>query len=485
MGRPLLSSSSFVSHLSLLRESGLVDEALAASSEVLAKQNEVVVPFIAIEHIRSLLRAGATREALARLKRGRWTADVQASTAYQMAIINSLVVQWRYEDALPVIENLLRSEQNGSTLTRLTNSEHLLLLVTRTAALVFMGKLGEAAASWDNLYSELIASDALVLARRYLEIGAQMHWEKNHPEALRSLLGQAKEFFAKFPHLAGSHADFFLERWAVMSEIMLTETAEPQRASFSERIAEIRQRATDLGDFEAIRDADLFAVQVLGDKDKLVRLYYMTPFASFRSYLDRLCKRIGIEVPDSASIEVGAKANTRVSFSITSGHFSTGASFRPGGMSYRVMSSLLRDGYRPLRTAELFHEIHPDEVYDSVASARRVQQAVRRFKQEIEELGVPLRLNSMVGGYGIVEDGTGIDLQISAAWLALDDIDRSVAPDMYVLKQSFGTSAFTISEASRRLGKPIRSTQLLLRKTVELDYVTRRGDGRASRYQLA
>ncbi len=479
--------SGFVEYLGLLRELGQAGRAykmaLAALSDFPISgvhQKSVKRSLIELESIRSLIRLGAPREAAARLSQGRWSETVRQSKIFKMTALNSNVVLWRYREALPLIDELL----NESTLSVY---DERLLLTTKISALLFTGFLTEARAIFWPTYEMLLSGESFVLARRLLEVGAQLFWELNDSAGLSNVLRSAREFFSTHTELGGPTAEFFVERWqAMLGTCIGEELSGRERSLFKLKIEQMHARALELKSGEAVRDADLLAVLILRDQEKLERLYYMSTFSSFREYLARMAIRLGLVIPTRVVIRVGRAPNDApVQFEIENGEFAPAGHLRAGSMSFRILSALLRDGYRPLRTAELYHEIFPNQVYDPLASDRRVQQAVRRMRLEILAMGIPFSLESNAGGYVIEQASTRLDLVITAEWLACDQIDRGSVIELLVLRRAFSSSAFDARAAAHVLKLPLRTVQLLLRQMTSEQLVARSGNGKSTRYCAA
>lgn len=473
---PRVKSAEQLRLLSQMRDCGLADEALSAASSLIETSVGPERAAFAVERARALLRLGALREAGQRLERDPILVAAQETISYQIARIHLHVARWEYDLALPRIDKALANPD-------VDVRDRASLVAARTAALVFMGQWTRAEASFVQADGELEEIGAVHLRFRLHEILAQMLWEQGRHRELKEVLVRAQSLLESAPWIDGAFTRFSLQRWETLAE--QPDANEGRQAGFATLLSELRKRAHDLGLWETIRDLDLVALQILRDEIALARLYFMTPFPTFRAYLDRICRSVNLPVPNQAVIEVGAAAVSPITFEVATGRFSNGSQFKPGGLNYRILASLLRDAYRPLRTAELFHELHPDEYYSPSHSSRRVQQALRRFKAALTEAGIPLALDSLGGATAILTTESRLVLDVPKTWLTVDSVERASAVDVHGLAVTFGSGRlFSAQEAARAWDRPLRSAQTTLAELVERDYLHPEGVGPARRYRL-
>ncbi len=371
--------------------------------------------------------------------------------------------QWEWEKTLPTIERFL--SRPGITLhDRLWGTYHL-----GRALLHGTGEVRKARALFEGL-----ARDAVRHSYPMLRIEA--------------LIGQADASLESADWKAAVHA---LE--PVRSEdsrpgsllglsvrLRLAEAGGLRSRGSKTALRELRAVRKDLGTagrYDMIRWCDLTEWRHFHDKAALQRLWFGTPFAGARSFLQRL----GARKEDLPSSYRWPSAGSRRVLDLVAGS----ADFEPGRLPLRTLAAIAADFYVPVTIPALFERLYPAQYFHPVAGPTRVWQALHSARRTLKSARLPLEIAEERGTYRLVA-AEGFALEIArpdpsetggaSARLRglLQRFTREVAKG-----ESFGSSGF-----ASRLGLSDRSARRYLGEAARAGLLETTGAARARRYRF-
>lgn len=413
-----------------------------------------------------------------------------------------LINQWQYDEAEPLLEYLNRLPQISARCS-LRQIDRLNVISAQIATWSFLGRGDQLHAHADVHLRELADAEAWPYFLRAQRARAQWHWECDETAQLNLSLDEIEATLKRAPWLGDEGTTFALRLWRRFAERQSLQSDDLQR---------LRQEAVEVAEWESLRDIDLYAWKVHADQDAYHRLVLRTPYAGFPRYVDRL--RQGSRDRGSGSHRLRLELAWRhesvssTEFDFHTGEFSTGLKLRPQSLNYRLLHALLKDAYRPIRTAELFFELFPDEYFDTETSTKRVQQVVQRFRATLAPTLAPtkapppptttmpqpritthppiaLEILALPGSYMIDQTRTQLCLTLSPNWSRLESHEMPLVQICELISSRFARSAFSARDLSVTLKRSLRSTQNLLTRLVEHQRVQRTQAGRATRYILA
>ena len=146
--------------------------------------------------------------------------------------------------------------------------------------------------------------------------------------------------------------------------------------------------------FENLREADFQSLSIRFREALFNRLFWGTPLAAYR-------RRLRSAFPDAkpSSPFVWGPSQAPV-LNLASG-FIDG---KPRGLTKqntRLLRALISDLYVPPSLGSLFESTFPDLPFDSVSSADRLHQAIRRLRKWARVHGVPLEIRFQSGTYSL------------------------------------------------------------------------------------
>jgi hypothetical protein len=148
-----------------------------------------------------------------------------------------------------------------------------------------------------------------------------------------------------------------------------------------------RDEAQLAGDWESVREADLYLLKVKFDEQRFNHLYFGTPY---RGYRERIARETG-RTPSSQHYIHGPISAPRLD--VTSGEFNSGLTLNAAKRNHQLFAVLLRDLYRPQSLGGLFSELFHGEHFNIFSSPGRIHQTMRRARRWIEEHRLPLSID--------------------------------------------------------------------------------------------
>ncbi len=332
------------------------------------------------EYARCLIRFGASEEALRLLE----TVNAKSCPEALFYQASAHTKQWGYERAIPLLSEYLKAPQPDAYQT-------LVVKVNLAAALVYERRHSEAAPLLRALVDESPPEDFRLL-----------HMNVLHTQALDALYRgdwhEAREYLDSEAQYAqsGSMEHFFSRKWyAILGFLQDSRSKKAVR-----ELDSVIKEAIQLGHWETWRDCDRFRFLGTQDRSLFLRLYFGTPFESFRKWLTRsLLSEIAI--PDSYDFAIGDEGGPVLD--LWSGKGSNGKELlKVGQLLHRMLSTLVSDFYSPARLAPLHFRLHPGEHYNPNTSPHRMHRALQRFRLWTKKERLPIQIEERDGAYRLV-----------------------------------------------------------------------------------
>lgn len=376
--------------------------------------------------------------------------------------------RWEYGEALPLLEKFLSRVDPGAY-------EHRIAEVNRLAALIFVGRLGQAAESARRLLESTERDGQRLLQANVLELSAQVAIQSDDHARARESLERARSLLSDAP--VGDR--LFVDKWQAV--IRLAETRGLEAAP----LEEVRRSALGLGHWETLRDCDFHEARHRARPDLFARLYHGTPHEAYRARLLEVLRAYG--APSESHLRKGASGpppgSDEGTLDLEAATWKAGrALFRAGGVEHRLLVQLNRDFYRPERIGSLFAAVYPGEYFNPVSSPLRVHQALRRLRRSIREAKVPLRIREEGHQYFLVP---GKSCAIASRVSRQGAGDRELELRFRGLEVILSGGALGARELSRLSGLSVSTVTRILKEARESGWVIAEGQGPARKYRLA
>lgn len=326
-----------------------------------------------------LVQAGAVREGTALLESLKSKAHARVSLFLAFAAMT----RWEHAKAVKPLRKILRARG-------LDEYDRLVAHLNLAACWVQTGDHGAA----DELVKELLErfqGDGFGRVRtNLLALGAENAFRAGQTTDAERYLAVAKQNVVGRSGLEGLQIRKL--KWAVEC---VKKGVTPQRLT---ELDAIRREALRLGLWDSVRDADAYRAVYGRELEWLLRVYFGTPFASYR---ERLLDDYGpVDLPDFFVWNAFGRGPSGQWLDLESGLSHRGEKIlRLGHADHRLVVCLASDFYRPFRLGTLYEAAYPDEPFEPTAAQRRIRQLVWKTRKSFADHALALTIDEVSGGY--------------------------------------------------------------------------------------
>ncbi len=450
----------------LARRAGLTEFSLRVLNPIVRPERpgKAVPPTPAetVEYAASLRNLGAIAEASELLEE----IDCRSYPLAEFHRALCLIAEWYYGRAIPLLRSYLAGTE-GSSYAREVARANLL------AALIADEQLDEAR-SLDGEFRSQIDRAAHPLLYRYgLELGARLEITCGR---WRQALIHLKEAEQGLEVLQDPVSDLLVNKWIAVAHSM-------ESGRVTSGLTEARILAANLRQPETVRDCDFYIAKLTRDQDLFTRLYFGTPFDSFRKKIQNSVGAM-IELPDCYLWSGDRKGPAKRRFDLVLARDTAGpqrkvAELSPGLALHRFLIVLCQDLYKPVPRLSLFSKLFPDDRYNPETSPNRVHHISSRFHKWLRTEGLPLQLEEVGGAYALRFTGP-CSIGIPREPLPLEPRHLRLIRLRSLMKQP----SFNTHEAMKTTGETKPTISRLLKWAVETGMLRREGWGPSSRYHF-
>lgn len=411
------------------------------------------------EYAACLTRIGASEEANSLLE----PLDAKSNPRVLLYRYIALVTQWEYEKGIPLIREYLSRLSPG-------DYQFVVAEVNLAAALIHERHHKEASELIGRILAETQESGFRLLRANTLGLAiSNAVYQKKWNEAEERL----NEARSALPD-AASLDEFLLRKWGAILALM---RKKPTPGSLGQ-VNKIREEAARRAHWETLRDCDRFRAFATRDKNLITRLYFGTPFASFRKWL-LLGYGEAISIPAEYRWRPGAQPGRGKLIDLGMGETIVGA-IRPehGDIPLRLLKIVSSDFYRPFRLATLHHLLFPGEFFNPASSPLRVHQALNRLKKWKTANRVPLQIQHQVGWYRLKATGP-CEIRV---------VDSAQEPEakspIHKLQKHLANRPFRLQEVTELLDLSSRSALRVVQDGLQAGSLEKLGAGKTTRYRF-
>jgi tetratricopeptide (TPR) repeat protein len=404
-----------------------------------------------LEYANCLRKLGAIDEAVSILK----GIDAKRFPQVNFYLALSCFAKWQYDQALPYLRSYLQGLEPGSYSLKVAQ-------VNFASALISTGAYDEASDLLERLYTQLKETESRVLCANSLELKSQIEilHRKNYKLALANL-AEARHWLGDD---VGNIANLFVRKWEAVA-LSLDEKR------VSKRLLQVRDDALHLRHWETARDCEYFLAELRGDSEQLLKLYFGTPYDSFREKIRE--RNPNLIVPDTYMW--GSKEGPVFDLRTADGD---GSQLSAGQMSHRLLILLAKDFFKPVSLMAMFSAIFPDEYYSPFTTPNRIHQLVRQLRMQIQEAKLPIAIEQAEGSYRISMPEP-LRICVPRDGLPLDGHELNWIRLQIKLK----SQEFTNKDAVSALDSSRASVQRLLQWAVENGKVVMISAGRSAKFK--
>jgi hypothetical protein len=250
-------------------------------------------------------------------------------------------------------------------------------------ALVELRRHSEALQILDENIAWLKENNQLRLLGNCYALRAEVHLQAGDLAAARA----AVELAHQASDSGRSNDQFLITRIDLLLKGFETRTPEP--------FLELKARAAQNHDWEAMREADLYRLKIDFQMPEYLHLVFGSSKRGFRA---RIQAELGAHAVPNSYVLGDASAPR---FDIVRGEIDGKPVSKRGTKCHQLVEILLRDFYQHLRVASLFSELFPGEHFDVVHSTDRVHQLILRTRQWLKDEQIPLAIVEKNGFYSL------------------------------------------------------------------------------------
>lgn len=408
----------------------------------------------------ALIRVGGRNQGMKILSKLDW----EANPEILMFQVDADFSEWNYLSAIPLLRRYIHSDG-------ITDYQKLVGNLNLAASFVFEDKIDQAQDLLSQIRAECKLRGHKLLYANSLELSAQVSLsQEKFSEANRRL-----ELAAQISQKGSGSYSFFLAKWRAISELLQNPTDENQIS----KIKQLKIEATNLNDWESLRQLDFFCAIATRDEQLYLHLMAGTPY---RNYRDVLSRRF-IDPPQlpssyTMSLDGPMRESVRSIYKLNAqaGRF-LNHNLPEGGLPHRLLMLMTKDFYRPLPVGEAFSLLYEEEYFDPESSPNRIQNIVNRLSDWFKQYDVPLAIRS---NHRMLKFAPLSDIQLEVV-VHQSDLNRT---DLRIekLEKAVKRGWFNISQATELLGVGQRTSQRLLKEISNRLKVV--GKGRNRRYQF-
>jgi hypothetical protein len=396
-----------------------------------------------IEYAASLRSLGLVGEAEEVLQQ----VDASESPQALFHLALCLMSRWDYRSTIPLMKAYIESREPGSYERRIGR-------INLLQSYIYCGSFYDAIALRDELLAEVSHTSDKLAYKKSLELAAQLEVAReNWEDAILRLSTCRNETDS-----SGSPLEtLFVKKWLAIAESSRLSEVNPA-------LRNVRESARNLGHWETVRDCDYYIGKIDQDSAGLTRLYFGTPYESFREKI-LLILPADSQIPESYLWTQQSRIQKVKTVLDLSRACSEDGKIvlAPGSGLHRLLIALSRDFYRPVSGFSLFAFLYSGERFNPHTSPNRIRQVIKRFRQWVQTENVALELKELNGSYSL-------DLEDSIAVAVMKEgfpLDGRQDLELLKLRRSIATESFTSQEASRVLGSSQSSSKRLLKWAVD------------------
>lgn len=413
-----------------------------------AKEPVRALPAESLEYAACLTWIGALPEAFVLLQ------SLDHRTLPDVDLIQSLALfaEWRYADAIPLLE---RYSQNNEV----SDYWRLVAKVNLLGALVHERQFTKVTALVSELEAATRAQNRLLLLSNVLQMRAENAINEKNWDLASQYIDEA----LRFTESQGRADTLFAQKWRAVLALY----RDPSTQSLA-LLGQVRAQALALQHWETLRDCDFHQVHALQDARLGVRLYFGTPFKSYREKL--LQENPWLEIPDQYAWENGAGGPELV----------LEKNLKEGQVLHRLLGALCSDFYKPQNLGDLHSKVFPWKLYHPSRSADSLHQALRRLREYFVQNKFPIKIMERQGNYSLQASApVTVLLRPKAA------VPKRLAGILVLLKEKFMARRFSALMAAEVLGLSRNMALVHLRELEKLGCAKKYPAGPRTEYLLS
>ncbi len=385
------------------------------------------------------------------------------------------ITRWNYPDAASYLEKFVKHSQ-------VDDYSKITAKINLFSCYIVMDVPEKAGALLEDLLRITSAEVAKRHRRNVLSMAAQFYVVQQNFEKASEFMGQAIEMMG----VKTSLDLMLLKKWDIVLRI---HQAGANTFIFDE-INQLRKAATDIRNYEVVREADYLKAIYFKDEKLLEYLYMGTPFNSYKEKIVRNYEKVyQKDFPIWNSYrwalseaghgpEIVAAGNDFLNVKNGDNSFSD-LSLRPGLLGQRLLSLLTKDFYRPLGLFMVHDELFNENYFSPNSTPRKIYQMIYRLNCWFSEASTPLQIETKNNNFSLLAKQP---LALIIGENKMIDIKLREFSDN--IARCFNDAWFSRSEVAIALNLPTRTATKWLGDACKDGFVEKQGAGPKTRFRI-
>ncbi len=456
----------------LLRRTGQADEALKVLRTFVRPKSKTPQKALVgevFEYAVSLISLGAINEGCKLLEP--ISAEEHPEKLLHLAFAR--ISLWNYEAATEILEKYL-------AVTPLNSYPRLIGSVNLLSCYVYL-EYDKSEQLIEELLSQTHDQKHKRLRCSIFRFKTQRHLSKNEIPQAKESLEQSMAYVE-----SGSSIDALLfEKWRVITELQEHGPSLKVRGALNA----LRPKAEELQSVETHRDIDFYEALYFDDREKLLSVYFGTPYKSYREKIIQSYQRHfqrSFTVPETYTrtlrpLRSEGQQKVKGTIRIDNGANSfSQEKLRPGQLPQALFRLLVSDFYKPVELYKIHNDLFTEHFFNSSSTVTRIRQLVHRLNVWFDEALVPLQIHSRKGFY-TMNPSEVVDIVISPERAINAKLEQFCGD----LRKVFEENQFTSKEAAKSLQIPYRTFMEHLQEAMQASLIVKYGLGPNSKYCLS
>ncbi len=413
-----------------------------------ASQNEIA------EYAANLMEIGAHGEAR------RLLLDLVQQNHHHSRLVYafSLFREWSYQDAIPHLETYISESES-----------HYLKLVGQinlASAHVTLNHIAAAADLLRELQAECEKGHHQLLLGSCFELQAQIEFFNKNFGVAKDKIAQSESLLSSSQNIA----HLYCQKWKCLIDL----ESHPNSPIHLEEIQKLKAWATEVSNWETLRDLDFRVSMIHQDQMKYESVYYGSRFPSYREHIQKLSQKNVAETfhwrheSNSQDLIMSPWEGKIEGFE---------KPLKKGQLLQKLLWTFASDHYSSFTYGTLFAELFGGQYFDPYSSAQRIFKLVQRLRLWLAEANYPAEITYNSGAFRL-ELKPGACIQKSKNQLAEPPVNYDLAR-LY----AFPRQEFTSNDLAETLSVSKRQANRILKTAITQGLVSQIGRGPASRFK--
>ncbi len=437
--------------------------ALKILNIVMRAKSKMTVPATIKEktiYATTLLYLGSVEEATLILK----TLDPVADPEILLHRSFGLFAHWKYSAAIVHIKNYM-SDPKISDYRRLVGEVNL------AAAYVFSHQLQKAEETLRSVREKARLQDNQLLYGNSLELSGHLYLLMKNFSVAKQFLDQANTVLSQ---TKGKYLFYVKKGYAILE--VLTSGGSPEALA---TLKDLRREATELKQWETLRDCDLFEGIATDNQFLLQKILIGTPHSAYRRRLGAIYQS-KISVSSNFEFDLRTIPGRKNSvLRVTEGVGADGQSLVRRPVLHQLLETLFLDLYKPAKLGFLFLHIFPNENFNPNSSPARIFGAVHNLNLWLQETKTPLHIRVQDGEFHL-EATDGLTIIIGSRRRKKGNIHF----ELKRLRALVGRRVFKTVEAGNLLEMSKPTVFTILKEGLREKSILKIGQGRSTLYRF-